>query len=92
MNTSPKRFSVGFAGAAVAAAFVNLVPYLRTRDAYNGDGFEVIGFPFTFRRLGGIAGLYEFHLLALLADIILALLLAAVVGYAFGRVRQTKLS
>ena len=81
MKATTKRFNAGFAATAVAAAFLNFLPYLQTRGAYNGDGFEVIGFPFTFRRLGGIAGIYEFRVPALLTDIALALLVGFVVGY-----------
>ena len=67
---------------------LNLLPYLRTRGAYNGDGFEIIGFPFTFRRIGGFAGIYEFHSIALLADIVLALAVALLVGYCRARATQ----
>jgi hypothetical protein len=88
MTSIAKRFAVGFSATALVAAFLNLLPYLRTRGAYNGDGFEVIGFPFTFRRLGGIAGIYEFRLMFLLADIGLALAVALLVGYAYSRVHQ----
>jgi len=64
---------------------VNLVTYLVTRGAYNGDGFEVVGFPFVFRRLGGIAGLYEFRVLALFADLLTILATSVAVGFAFSR-------
>jgi hypothetical protein len=64
---------------------VNLVTYLVTRGAYGGDGFEIIGFPFVFRRLGGIAGLYEFKVLALFADVLIVLLISVAVGFAFSR-------
>ena len=87
MSTT-RRFAAGFIGGAIAAIFLNLLPFLRTRGAYHGDGFEIIGFPFTFRRLGGIAGIYEFHSLALIGDIALGLAFAALVGYAFARVSQ----
>jgi hypothetical protein len=90
MKAPAKSFSVGFAATVVVAAILNWLPYLQTRGAYNGDGFEVIGFPFTFRRLGGIAGIYEFRVVQLLLDIILALLVAAVAGCAFARNQRTK--
>jgi hypothetical protein len=85
MTSIVKRFTIGFSAAALVAAFLNLRPYLRTRGAYHGDGFEVIGFPFTFRRVGGFADTYEFQVTALLADVGLALVVALVVGYACSR-------
>lgn len=88
MTSIAKRFTVGFSAAALVATFLNLLPYLRTRGAYHGDGFEVIGFPFTFRRLGGFVGIHEFHITALLADIGLALVAALLVGYVYSRVQQ----
>ena len=91
MTSITKRFTIGFSAAALVAAFLNLLPYLRTRGAYHGDGFEVIGFPFTFRRLGGFIGTYEFHITALLADIGLALVVALLVGCACSRVHRRDL-
>src|SRR5689334_8209585 len=82
-NRSTKKFVAAFVATTLLAAFLNLLPYLQTRGAYNGDGFEVIGFPFIFRRLGGIAGIYEFRVGLLLADILVALLVAFLVAYAY---------
>lgn len=89
MTSNAKRFAAGFSATALVATFLNLLPYLRTRGAYNGDGFEIIGFPFTFRRLGGIAGIYEFSVMWLLADIGLALVIALLVGYVYSRVQES---
>jgi len=88
MTSIIKRFAAGFSIAMLTAAFLNKLPNIWTRGAYHGDGFEVIGFPLTFRRLGGVAGIYEFHITALLADIGLALVVALLVGYAYPRVHQ----
>lgn len=88
MTSIAKKFAVGFSAAALLAALLNLLPYLRTRVAYNGDGFEVIGFPFVFRRFGGIAGTYQFRVGSLLADVSLALAFALLVGYIYSRVHQ----
>jgi hypothetical protein len=88
MTSIAKRFTVGFATAVLVAVVLNLLPYLRTRGAIHGDGFEVIGFPFIFRSEGGFAWTYEFSYLALLADITLALVVALGVGYACSRVRR----
>jgi len=83
-----KRFATGFAATAIAAAFLNLLPYLQTRGAYNGDGFEVAGFPFTFRRLGGFAGIHEFRPAALFADIALSFTVVLFIGYICTRDRH----
>jgi hypothetical protein len=88
VNWSTKKFLSAFAATTLLAAFANLLPYLLTRGAYNGDGYEVIGFPFTFRRLGGYVGIYEFSVGLLLADIIVALLFAFLVAYPFLLVRK----
>jgi hypothetical protein len=86
MSTTAKRFNIGFAVGAVLAVSLNLMPYLRTLGAYKGDGFEIIGAPFVFRRLGGIAGIYEFSAIALVADIVVALVIALLVAYTCLRV------
>ena len=64
-----RPFRAGLVLGILFGMSLNVVPYLLTRQAYHGDGFEVIGFPFVFRRLGGFAGLYEFSIWALLADL-----------------------
>ncbi|MEW6305724.1 MAG: hypothetical protein AB1705_19775 [Verrucomicrobiota bacterium] len=83
-----KKFVAGFSVAAFGSAFLNLLPYFRTRGAYHGDGFEVIGFPFSFRTIGGIAGVHEFSMAALLADVTLALAVAVFAGYAWSRISR----
>ena len=50
---TPRGFWIGFAVGCLLAVGLNLLPYLRTRGAYQIDGLEVIGFPFAFRSLGG---------------------------------------
>lgn len=88
MTTVAKRFAVGFTTAAGVAAFLNLLPYLRTRGDMQGDGFEVVGFPFIFRSEGGFVWTYEFSYLALFADIALALGVSIGLGYVWSRVRR----
>jgi hypothetical protein len=89
MSIAHKRFALGFAGATVVVALLNLAPFIWTFRAYQGDGFELIGFPFTFRRLGGeYPNIYEFHVVALWADIGLGLALALLAGYTFARFRR----
>jgi hypothetical protein len=81
MNSSTKKFVTAFAATTLLSAFLNLLPYLQTRGYI--DGFVVIGFPFTFRRTGGLVGIDEFRVELLLADIIFALLFAFLVAYPF---------
>jgi hypothetical protein len=81
MGMGAKRFVTGFSIAALAAVMLNVIPYLWTRGAYQTDGFEVAGFPFTFRRFGGFAGTYQFHVDLLLYNIVLALAVAILFGW-----------
>lgn len=81
-SSGAKRFWVGFSAALVVAAGANLFPYWRTYGAAGTDGVEVIGFPLTFRRLGGFVPVYEFHAGALLIDLGLAVGFALAVGWA----------
>jgi len=88
MNSPTKKFVTTFAATTLVAAFVNLVPYLQTRGAYKTGGLEIIGFPFTFRQVGGYTGIDEFSVGLLLADIIVALVFAFLVAYPFLLVRK----
>ncbi len=92
MQASKARgeFWDGVAAGGLLAVGLNLLPYLRTRDAYQTDGLEVIGFPFVFRRFGGIAGHLDFHWWALIADLLLAALLAVVLGAAWALIRSRR--
>lgn len=76
-----KRFLVGCILGAFFAAILNILPFVLSRGAYNSDGYEVVGFPFEFRRLGGFAGIYQFHLWALAIDILIAAGIAVAAGY-----------
>lgn len=84
--TGTKKFLAAFAATTLLSAFLNLLPYLQTRGYI--DGFVVIGFPFTFRRFGGIVYIDEFSVGLLLADIIVALVFAFLVAYPFLLVRK----
>ena len=78
-------FIGGFSLTVFFGVLLNFATYLGTRGAYNGDMFEVIGFPIVFRSLGGFAGRYRFSLAALAADVLIILVAAAVVGFIFSR-------
>jgi hypothetical protein len=80
MKHSAKTFAVGASVGAVVAIGLNLLPYWRSYQAYHGDGYEVIGFPFIFRRMGGFVGIYEFRPELLIADAAIALSFAALAG------------
>jgi hypothetical protein len=68
---------------------LNLLPYWQTRGRARFDGYEVVGFPFTFRRRGGFVNLDEFYIAALAADIVIGLAVAVLVGWMVARTRST---
>ena len=82
MTHSTTQFVLGASAGALVAIVANLLPYWQSYGAYGTDGYEVIGFPFTFRRMGGFVGIYDFHTGLLLADLLIALAFAALVGWA----------
>jgi hypothetical protein len=82
MTRSTVPFVLGACAGAIVAIVANLIPYWQSYGAYGTDGYEVIGFPFTFRRMGGFAGIYEFRTSLLIADISMALAFALLVGWA----------
>lgn len=88
MTYKAKAFARGFATTTAVAVFLNLLPYLRTYGAFNSDGYEVIGFPLTFRWLGGFAGRHEFLPVALTIDILLGLLVGGFVGCICARIAR----
>ncbi|KRG63759.1 hypothetical protein ABB26_11175 [Stenotrophomonas humi] len=79
------RFISAFLVTGGIAVIANLVPYLRTRGAYQYDGQEVAGFPYEFRRIGGdcwpaTCETYHFDLSYFAADLGLALACALAAG------------
>ena len=86
-----KRFIVGCILGVCFAAILNILPFVLSRGAYNSDGYEVVGFPFEFRRLGGLAGIYQFHVWALAIDILIAAGIAIVAGYLCAKLPFQKL-
>jgi hypothetical protein len=81
MNRSIIIFMIGFAIGAAIAFGLNLLPYWRTYHAYGGDGYEIIGFPFVFRRIGGVSGSYVFRTDFLITDVAIALAFAIIAGW-----------
>jgi hypothetical protein len=73
-------FWIGFAAGLCLAAIANVLPYLLNRFDPVADGWECLGFPFTFRKEGGYAGLLIFSYLALAADLLIALAAAVTCG------------
>lgn len=74
------RFSAGFSLGLLVAVSVNLIPYLSSRNAFLGDGFEVAGFPFTFHSRGGYLYTHSFNSGLLWIDILVGLCFAVAVG------------
>jgi hypothetical protein len=85
--TEDRHFWIGTSMGCVLAVGLNLLPYLRTRGAYQADGLELIGFPFVFRSFGGFAYRLDLYWWALLADILLAALFAFALGVVWSRFR-----
>ena len=87
--TEHRHFWIGTSvGCLLAIGLRNLLPYLRTRGAYQADGFELIGFPFVFRSFGAFTYRLYISWWALLADILLAALLAFALGLLGSRLRR----
>jgi hypothetical protein len=82
MTRSTLPFVLGASAGALVATVVNLLPYWLSHGAYGTDGYEVIGFPFTFRLMGGFAPIYEFRAGLLIADVLIGVTFAALVGWA----------
>jgi hypothetical protein len=55
------RFVSGLSIGAAIAFGLNLLPYWETDHAFGGDGYEIIGFPFVFRRVGGFSYICVFR-------------------------------
>jgi hypothetical protein len=64
----PRIYS-GILGLTVGV-FANLVPYVLTYHAYDGDGFERVGFPITFFSQGGFAYRRYFSWWAVVGDLL----------------------
>ena len=80
MHKGAVRFALGFAVGVLAMLCANVMPYWQTYHAYDGDGYGLAGFPFTFRKVGGYVGIHRFSSHLLLADIAIALAVAVCFG------------
>lgn len=83
-------FLLAFLATSCVAVWLNVWPYLRTYRAYQYDGQEMAGFPWTFRQIGGdcfplVCENYDFHLAYFAADVALALACALTAGYLAAR-------
>jgi len=83
------KFITGFSGALLVILFLNVWPNYKMRFYGVNDGYDCLGFPFTFRAIGGIAGTYEFSYLALLADVAFGLFAGVIVGWVRTQLRPT---
>jgi len=84
-----KKFITGFAVATLGILFLNIWPNYKMRFFGVSDGYDCLGFPFTFRAMGGLAGKYEFSYVALLADIAFGQLAGVIVGYVRAHMRPS---
>ena len=80
------RFLSAFLITVCGAVIANAIPYFLTRGAYQHDGQEVAGFPFSFHRIGGdcwpaACNTYNFSLGYFAADLALALTCALAAGF-----------
>ncbi len=82
MRNRKFRFGLGFATGLLFSIACNLMPYARSYRAYDGDGYEVAGFPWTFRKVGGMTGTWHFSSGLLLADAVIGLATATLFGFA----------
>jgi len=78
MHREPIAFWTAAALGLAVAIWVNVEPYFAPRGV--ADGYEDFGFPFVFRRLGGIEGQFRFTHWALSADIVIAIMFSWVAG------------
>jgi len=79
-SSKRRKFRLGFLAGLGAGIIANVVPYVFTYHAYDGDGFEQIGFPLTFREQGGYYYRYTFSTRALALDICICLCTALTTG------------
>lgn len=68
---------------------LNILPYIVTRDAPRWDGYQVTGFPMTFREFGGFSPGSHFYIEAFVLDVVIGLVTAAAMGYGWARLRWT---
>ena len=88
-------FLLAFLATSGIATLLNVWPYLRTYRAYQYDGQEMVGFPWTFRQVGGdcfplVCENYDFHLAYFAADVALALACALAAGYLAARLGRKR--
>jgi hypothetical protein len=84
-STTPNRrggFWLGFVVGVLLAVGANVIPYVRTRGAWDTDGVEKVGCPYIFRSFGGYRPTYFFSYRLLIADIAIALGIGVLSGIA----------
>src|SRR2546428_12858289 len=80
MNRRWVQFAVAAVSGLAIAVALNLFPYWQSYQANHTDGYEIIGFPFVFRRFGGDVPTYEIPAALLLLNIVIALAFAGAAG------------
>lgn len=72
-----RNVAIRFVVFGFLMAIANIVPYLLTHDAYATDGHEIAGFPFRCYEFGGASGVWTFAPWAMVANMAIAILVAA---------------
>jgi hypothetical protein len=78
-----RYFWIGLSVSFLVAICLNFLPYYFSYHAYECDGVEVMGWPFPFFERGGLSGFVHRSLVAFLVDMLVATVLALVIGIGF---------
>lgn len=83
VNRKDRSFVIRFIAFGIVMAIANIIPYVLTRGAYATDGHEIAGFPLRCYDVGGFSGLMYFNPWAMMANMIIAILVAGFAGWLF---------
>lgn len=78
-----RGFVIRFIAFGFAMAIANIIPYILTRGAFATDGHEIAGFPMRCYVVGGISGSVDFSPWAMMANMMIAILVAAIAACLF---------
>jgi len=86
LATACTKISLGgtFCGLCFGV-LLNVIPFAQSYRAYNGDGYEVVGFPLIFRRSGGFNYTNTFNDGFFIVDCLFTFILVIPFGVVFAR-------